>query len=167
MHTANVIENTLNDWSAYRDESWQGAPPGTWGMQPRVLHLIKNLGYTPEEVPASNIIFLRSRRESSIRNQVLNLANECWPFHQAVIEKLTPEIIVCFGKTSGKYVCKKLGAKKQIDEFIETNNRKWRSTAYISANGTKVIVATHPSIADWAAKNTDPIPMINKVFQNF
>ena len=31
-------------WSAYVDERWCGAPAGTWGMQPRVQHLLAELG---------------------------------------------------------------------------------------------------------------------------
>ena len=43
---ANTIGRNLSEWrdrayrwSAYCDESWQGKPPGTYGMAPRVLQI--------------------------------------------------------------------------------------------------------------------------------
>jgi len=90
------------------------------------------------------------------------LADECWPFHQFVIETLSPKMIICFGKTAGGYVMKKTNAKKRIDEFIEKNSRCWKSCIYENANGLKVVVATHPSRADWTTPATDPSPMIKK-----
>lgn len=165
-HTRNILESAPDNWSAYRDESWQGAAPGLWGMQPRVLHLIRSLGYSPETTPASNIIFVRSRRESDISKVAQGLADKCWPFHQAVIEELQPKVIVCFGKRAGLYVQKRIGANEKVDEFIENNKRKWRSLAFKAIDGTYVIIATHPSIADWTTKETDPTPMINRLITN-
>ena len=158
-----IMENETNNWSAYRDQSWQGAKPGTWKMQPRVLHLLDNLNLNPGEVPSSNVIFVRSARESNISNEVSDLIEQCWPFHSAVIEELAPKAILCFGKTAGQHLKKKLGANKLIDEFVETNNRKWKSQTFINNDGVKVIVATHPSIADWTAPDTDPSNMIRRV----
>jgi len=42
-HSEEVLQQLPDDWSAYRDESWSGKSPGTRGMQPRVLHLLRNL----------------------------------------------------------------------------------------------------------------------------
>ncbi len=159
----NILQNENPDWSAYRDESWKGAPPGTWGMQPRVLHLLSKLDLNPGDVPSSNVIFIRSQRESNISKEAEQLSQDCWPFHQAVINQLKPKVILCFGKTAGNLLRKKLVANKLIDEFIETNKRNWRSQAFINHEGIKVIVATHPSIADWTASDTDPSPMIQRV----
>jgi hypothetical protein len=54
-------------WSEYRDESWCQAPPGTWGMQPRVLHMLDRLGLDPRYTPASNVVFARTRNEMSLQ----------------------------------------------------------------------------------------------------
>ncbi|MFA7382966.1 MAG: uracil-DNA glycosylase family protein [Desulfurivibrionaceae bacterium] len=161
-----ILENKAYDWSAYRDELWGKVNPGTWGMQPRVLHLFSNLGLNPGDIPSSNIIFVRSQREINIRKDADQLSEYCWPFHRAVIEELKPKAILCFGKTAGNLVRKKLAADRHIDEFIETNKRNWKSQAFISIEGVKVIVATHPSIADWTSADTDPSPMIKRVINN-
>ncbi|MBM9521098.1 uracil-DNA glycosylase family protein [Desulforhopalus vacuolatus] len=158
-----ILENESKNWSAYRDESWQGAEPGTWKIQPRVLHLLKNLNLDPGEVPSSNVIFVRSQRESNISDEASDLIEQCWPFHSSVISELKPKAILCFGKTAGQYLKKKLGANKLIDEFVETNNRRWKSQAFMNKDGIKVIVAAHPSIADWTAPDTDPSKMIQRV----
>src|SRR5574340_788790 len=52
-HTDDVLNVYPADWSAYRDESWVGAVPGTYGMAPRVLHLFAKLGVSPGSVPCS------------------------------------------------------------------------------------------------------------------
>lgn len=160
------LENELKDWSAYRDQSWEGAQPGTWRMQPRVLHLLANLKLNPGEVPSSNVIFVRSKRERNISNEITQLFQDCWPFHQKVIEELKPKAILCFGKTAGKLICQKLNANKMIDEFVEENNRKWKTQAFINKKGIKIIIATHPSIADWTKQESDPSKMIQRVINS-
>jgi len=158
-HTAAVLHNRAN-WSAYRDESWKDAAPGTSGMQPLVLHMFAALKLDPGLVPCSNLIFVRSRRESDIRQEIKSLAELCWAFHLRAIEQLRPRVIVCFGKRAGRYVCSSLEATKPCDQFIERNHRRWRSQVFASSIGLKIVVATHPSIADWCAPATDPTLLI-------
>lgn len=162
-HSRKVLQCESDDWSAYRDESWKKKLPGKWGMQPRVLHLFNRLNLPAGEVPASNVIFLRSRREKYIAGNINYLANECWPFHQMVLDALKPKAILCFGKRAGELVQKRVGATKQIDEFIEMNKRQWHSQAFQSSEGMKVIVATHPSVANWCVPSSDPTMMILRV----
>jgi hypothetical protein len=159
-HTAAVLNSHADDWSAYRDESWEGAVPGTYGMAPRVLHLFAALRFSPGHVPCSNLVFVRSRREGNIRREMASLADLCWTFHAFAIERLRPRAILCFGQTAGRYVRRKVGANTQYGEFIEMNNRRWRSRAFVSSAGLRVVVATHPSVADWSAASTDPTQLI-------
>jgi hypothetical protein len=111
-HTRRVLELEPSDWSAYRDESWRNAPPGTWGMQPRVLHMMRQVGLGPGEVPASNVVFVRSQREADLGSEFGRLADACWPFHEMVIAQLQPQVVLCFGGTAGAYVRRKLEATK-------------------------------------------------------
>lgn len=162
-HTQEVLTLKPHDWSAYRDESWGDTIPGTHKMQPRVLHLFARLGLAPGMVPCSNLVFVRSRREKNLEGNTQSLADLCWPFHARVIELLRPRAILCLGQTAGKYVKKRLGATIQLDEFVEINNRKWRTTVFASNSGVNVILATHPSIADWTVSQTDPSSLVKKV----
>jgi hypothetical protein len=95
-----------HDWSAYRDESWEGKRPGEHGMQPRVLHMLRSLNLEPGRVPASNLVFERSAKEADIKASLGDLAELCWPFHRAVIQDLGVRVVVCFGKLCGQWVCR-------------------------------------------------------------
>jgi hypothetical protein len=151
-------------WSEYLDESWKGAPPGTFGMQPRVLHMLRRLSLDPRTTPASNLVFLRSSRESGIDGTEMKwLAQLCWPVHQAVLEKLRPRVIVCFGRTAGAYVRSRLGADLPVLDFVENNARRWRSTAHANQMGVTVVTVTHPSIADWTSPAADPTSLVQSM----
>ena len=103
---------------------------------------------------------LRLSREDQIDGNMEQLAKTCWPFHQKVIDKLEPRAVLCLGGTTGAWVRKQLGAATQVDEFVENNNRRWRSRSFATAEGITVIVATHPSIADWTSPNADPSALV-------
>jgi len=150
-------------WSAYRDDRWTGEP-GESVMQLRVRYLLKQLGLNPREVPASNVVFVRSRRERDLRREKSALLSSCWPFHEAVIRQLGIRNILCFGGTAGLWVREKLGAHRElIDHFQEENRRRWTSKAHCTADGLCVFTLTHPSIAKWDAAATDPTGFVKEV----
>ena len=159
-HTALVQKVLPSNWSAYRDESWEGALPGTRGMAPRILHLFKQLRLDPGSVPASNLFFVRSSREAHIQERQAELADLCWPFHQLVIDQLKPRVILCLGSTAGEFVRGKVGAHRLVGTFVEQNYRRWTSSAFESPSGLRVVVAAHPSIANWCTAATDPTRLV-------
>ena len=163
-HTCDVLKKP-EYWSEYQDEIWRGTSKGTSGMQPRVLHLLRQVNLDPRNVPASNVIFERSAREKDINNRFRELVELCWPFHQAVIERLGVRVVLCFGKSSGRWVRERLNANTFVDQFIENNKRRWASTSYKNSNGISVVVATHPSIADWTNSATDPSHLVKKMLE--
>ncbi len=163
-HTEKVLSEP-NNWSAYRDESWLGSLPGTRGMQPRVLHLFSKIDCSAGTVPASNIVFVRSSREVNLEGNMQEMAELCWPFHDSVINELSPKVILCFGQTAGNFICRKLAAYQQIDEFVEQNNRRWCSRTFANNRGLKVVVATHPSIANWVNPVTDPTVLVERALR--
>ncbi len=159
-HSHRVLHEEPNNWSAYRDESWQGAPPGTWGMQPRVLHALHRLGLDPGRVPSSNLIFVRSPRAIDLKGREPELADACWAFHERVITTLKINVVLCFGRTSGDYVRSKLGADELVETFVEKNARRWKSQSFRNTSGTGVVIATHPSIAAWNTSAADPTHLV-------
>ena len=164
-HTNSVLHSEPENWSAYRDESWGGRPPGTVRMQPRMLHLFRRLGVDPGEVPASNVVFVRSGRKANLKGDFSQLAMECWPFHQAVVQQLGVRVILCLGQDPGDWVRDRFLTQTQVDEFIEDNNRGWRSRSYENASGLTVVVATHPSRVDWTAPATDPTQLVERALR--
>lgn len=150
-------------WSDYLDESWAGKPPGTYGMAPRVRHLFERLSLDPREVPASNVVFVRSAREAHLAAEKQDLLDKCWRVHSAVIETLGVSTIVCLGRTAGRSVRARVDANEKAGEFIETNKRAWRSEAHLNRDGLCIVTATHPSIADWRNSASDPSPLIREM----
>lgn len=159
-HTEWTLSQAPSNWSAYRDESWGGKPPGTRKMQPRILHMMRRVGLDPGQVPASNVVFLRSARGDDLGSSFDRLADLCWPFHDHVLKMLRPKAILCLGQKAGKYVRLRVGANEHLATFVEANARNWESHLFGAADGTKVIVATHPSIADWTKPATDPSGLV-------
>jgi hypothetical protein len=159
--SADTVASHLEDaatWpdnaSAYRDQSWNGRPPGAATMQPRVLHLLDRLGLDPGDVPSSNLVFARSTREATMQPGLMDVyADACWPFHASVIETLQVRVVLCFGRSAGWKARQQLNAHAEVGRFVETYpKRSWTSRVHASPNGVRVVTATHPSIADW----TDP-----------
>lgn len=164
---ATDIEHFLTmraEWSAYRDQRWEGKAPGTHGMQPRVLKMIRQLGLDPRQVPSSNVVFVRSRNEKELQAEKRSLLDACWPVHSAVISSLKVGIVVCFGGTSGSWIRDKMNAHLLIDKFTETNLRGWTSLAHQAPDGRVVATVTHPSRADWTNPAADPTPLIRRLF---
>lgn len=159
-HNAWVLNEAPSSWSAYRDESWSGRAPGTSKMQPRILHLLRRLELDPGEVPASNLVFLRSTRGDKLGSEFDRLADLCWPFHDYVLRELQPKVLLCLGGKAGKYARARLGAHVQTGQFVERNNRRWKSTSFSTPSGPSVVVATHPGIADWTTTATDPTELV-------
>ena len=159
-HTKQVIQSLPEMWSAYRDESWEGAVPGTWQMQPRVLHMFRTLGLDPASVPCSNLVFARTKDEATLKAELPVLLPACWPFHRAVLEHHRPKVILCFGQTAGDLVRLQVNAQEQIGKFVENNSRRWKSSIYRAPGGMKVVVATHPSRVKWQEPATDPTSLV-------
>ena len=166
-HTSKVLNEKPNKWSEYSDESWEGKPPGKHRMQPRILHLLKNLDLEPGEVPSSNIIFERSRGEKEIANNWQQLAEACWPFHCAVIKQLRPRVILCLGEKAANFVREKVHAHNLIDCFVETYPKSRRkSMCFTNHEGKKVIRVSHPSRANWKNPDADPSKLVLRALKS-
>ena len=165
-HSNRVLHEEPNNWSAYRDESWRNTQPGTCGMQPRVLHLLRRLDRNPGHVPSSNLIFVRSAREIDLKGREHELADACWAFHERVINTLNIKVILCFGGTGGAWVRTKLGGGELVETFVEDNARRWKSQAFRSRSGIGVVIATHPSIAAWNTSAADPTHLVEHLLRD-
>ncbi|WP_152682860.1 hypothetical protein [Caenimonas sp. SL110] len=160
-HTQAVSERNA-DWSSFRDQSLKGKPPGTFGFQPRVLHLLDAVQQKPSDVPASNLIFVRTKREKNLDGRLDALAEESWQFHETAIRLLGVKVVLCFGQTAAHWVRRRLDADpKPVATFTETNERRWTSSTYYSpSRKISIVAATHPSIAKWTVEATDPSRLV-------
>lgn len=161
-HTKYVLTAAPAEWSAYRDETWQGNGPN---LQRRMMHLFAVLEIDPRRVASSNLIFIRSRRSGDLGLDRSGLIEMCWPVHAAVFQLLFPKAVVCLGTECAEVVRKRIGAHEQVGSFVEKNHRRWSSLAWRSPQGTIVVRLTHPSVADWTNADTDPSQMVKHVLQ--
>lgn len=162
FHTDKVLSRPSN-WCEHRDEPWDQRPPGTAGMQPRVLHVLRGLQLDPGRVPSSNVVFVRTKGQAQIASDFGRLAALCWPLHSAVIESLQVRTVLCFGKAAGNFVRSMIAANRPIGTFVEMNNRRWTCDAYENSAGLAVVVATHPSRVAWTNRATDPTQLLRDV----
>ena len=88
------------------------------------------------------------------------MVEDCWPFHQKVIDTLGVRIVVCLGKEASRYVREKLKADRKLEKYVENNNRHWRSCTHESPDGVQVVTLTHPSRANWTNSKTDPTCLV-------
>lgn len=161
-HTDRVQSKYPKGWSAYRDESWKGHAPGTFGMQPRVLHLMAQLGLDPGDTPSSNLVFKRTSGEADLTD-FEELAATCWPFHEQVIERLGIRLVVCFGQKAGGFVRRQLNCAPTGTVFRESYaRRRWPTTCHRASGGIRVVTATHPSRSAWTAREADPSDFIRQ-----
>lgn len=93
------ISHMLNqEENAYVDQAWQNDSgswePGCAPLQRRVKWLLEALGQHPQDVCASNLIFVQSRDASGVSSE---LARRCWPLHEAIIGIVQPRLLLTFG----------------------------------------------------------------------
>jgi hypothetical protein len=150
-------------WSAYSDASWRGSAPGTYGIQPRVRHLFDELALDLREVPASNVVFVRSNDEAALGAEKSALLAKCWPVHRAIIDTLGVATVLCLGGTAGRCARSLLDANELAGRFVESNSRRWSSEAHLSDSGICVLTLTHPGRADWRNPAADPTPLVREM----
>ena len=166
-HTQKVLSKAESKWSAFRDESWKNQPPGQYLLQRRVRHLLERLSFEPGAVPASNLIFVRSKTAADLAPKSNHLQDLCWGFHQAVIGQLRVQVILCWGGQAAAGIKKKTGAQELADHFIATaghpSHRK--NLCYSNAAGRKVIQLAHPSWSPWTNPAADPTDLVKRALK--
>ena len=156
-----VLREAREDWSAYKDDCW--GPGCTKNrLQRGLLHLFEKLQLNPGEVPASDVVFLRSQSLGELEGNFDHWAKTCWPFHQAVIDRLGVKVVACIGKRAGNWVRHQLNAHELIDWFSERNKRRWESHSHRSKKGIIVVTLSHPSQADWTKPASDPTMLVKR-----
>lgn len=149
-------------WCEYVDEPWEG-PPGKTGIQPQIRFLFDRLGIGVSNVPASNVVFVRSNVWATL-NQKAEMLKRCWPVHEAVIRDLGVSTIICLGQIAGGWVRSLLGAHQKIGEFSETYQKRHSpSEAHVNPDGIAVLMLAHPCRSDWRKKEADPSAFVRKV----
>ena len=161
-HTKWVMDCAPYNWSAYRDEQWQGARLGEGGIQPSLLHLFSVVGLDPGTVPVSNIVFARSSEVSEYSGDFDTDASDCWAFHQEVIDRLSVEVVVVVGKSKGEtFVRKRLKTNRAVKCWTDKNAQPWESIWYRNTAGLSAVVLAHPTRGhQWTRTASDPTGLV-------
>lgn len=166
-----VMQRQSADWSIYRDECWDGAKPGQRPLQRNMLHLLKQVGKEPHKVPSSQAVILNSPDIPAFKRKYKRsfeeLADECWPFHKAVIDELGVKVIAVYGKDSGDYVRQKLNARERVNEFSafygENKSKARTAQTYRTEDGKLTVVTLWlPGRGSpwWTNPDTDPTHLV-------
>jgi pimeloyl-ACP methyl ester carboxylesterase len=127
--------------------------------------MLCRLNLNPRHVPSSNVVFVRSTRESTLSGTFTEIAGKSWEFHRTIIDQLGTRVVLCFGRSAGNWIAKQLAANHRLGDFVEKNKRRWRTVALSSSSGISVVVATHPGVADWTAPTSDPTPLVQQALE--
>ena len=151
-----VLRRACERWSSFLDERWRrdrkDYPPGMAPLQLKMQELLGCLGLDPREVPASDLVFVRSRQAKDLDKR-RELMEECWPFHRAVIEQLRVRVVLCLYKEVGEFVRPKVSAfSNPVDEVVQqsrSGNMTYRWQSFRAPNGLRIVQVTRPTNVPW------------------
>lgn len=148
------VRQEAEGWCAFLDQEWNPGGKHTRGkarMQLEMQELAACLGLDLRGIPASDVIFARSRQAHHL-DDPSGLMDLCWPFHQAVIEGLGIGVVLCLYEGAAKFVRKKTDARAQpVDRVCERSRagrKYWRET-FAAPSGLKIVQITRPTGIPW------------------
>lgn len=147
-----IEEILTRNTNAYLDEAWENGiasyEPGKAPLQQRIVWLLERLGYNPAEVIATNLIFMQSRDASGIS---YDIAERCWPVHEALLNIVQPKLILVFGNSGFSpygFIHKKYGGEQT---YIPAGHGDWSIKKFptkIGKNQVTVVGLPHLSRYD-------------------
>lgn len=145
-HIGGMLHRNIN---SFIDESWTNGQnewaPGKAPLQQRVKYLLTALGYSTEDVCASNLIFQTTPNADEL---CFGLAGICWPFHEAVIEIIKPKLLLTFGNSevSPYSFVKALFGGDELTIGADHGKLLWKGFHTV-INGHKLFVAGLPHMS--------------------
>jgi len=153
-------------YNCHVDDKWRGNEAGTMRSQIAMQHVFQEqLGFDLRRIPVSNIIFSRSGEYADLSNPH-QLAEDCRPFHQAVIDDLDIQSIIVMGTAAWNYVSKTMPARvaaTAILSGVNPGSRQFQMRAADTPDGRRIIHIPHfgGRGANWLAEGYDPSFFIN------
>lgn len=151
----------------YLDESWAGCDVGRSRLQTRVCGLLEALGHEPRDVPASNLVFVRSRDAGT--SQLDRFADVCWPVHEQILAIVRPKVVIVFGNSAGSpysFFAQKYGAQNKIT--VPSGHGSWLCKAFEVPGLFRVVglphlsrykITAHAQVIDWLkGLCAEPVP---------
>lgn len=149
-----LSENLSRKNNAYINEEWERAT-----LQKRIIWLLQHLELCPEEVCASNLVFIQSSGQASLfetlRTRDMNIEEveqACWKVHEKILEIVKPAVILAFGNSARSpyaFIKNKYNFSDEVTEEAGHGNyqlKKFRA----SICNKEVIVAGLPHLSYYA-----------------
>jgi hypothetical protein len=135
-------------------------------LQRNVQAIIREINLVPEEVCASNLIFLRSKNDRGVDyNQ---LAPKYWPVHQAILHTVQPELIIAFGNgpiSSYQFILGKIeGEATMIEDVPDSGHGNYKIRAFsgkLDGRYVKVIGLPHLSRYHLHTNNPEKVKVVS------
>ena len=159
------LEKVGSDWNEFVDGIWspRGRPlaPGEADLQKRTRWLVEQLGYDIRKVCASNLIFLRSPNEATLRG-TKELIEKCWPIHEWILRRVRPAALICsvrvFKNMSRRY------ETSPVESFPSGHDGlPWCYSSQITVDNSPIDligiphlsrynIDAHPEVVQWAKR---------------
>lgn len=135
--------------NSYLDEEWSNGggsyKAGEAPLQQRVRWVLETLKQNPRDVCASNLIFLQSVSAGQIN---YDLAEICWPVHEAILSIVKPEVILVYGNSSVSpygFLYSRFGGEQ---EYLSSGHGEWSIKSFrCEIGGQNVVVAGLPHLS--------------------
>jgi hypothetical protein len=157
--TAPILAHIRSETSAtrneYLDAAWEtrtySYPAGMAPLQRRVVYLLTGLGFDVRSVCASNLIFVRSKSAQHLETP-LQLAAQCWPVHQLILDIVQPDCIVSFDKKVWDFIHTRARMLPSASvESIASGHGNWTCLfARITLDGRQVSLISLPHLSRYA-----------------
>jgi hypothetical protein len=148
--------------NGYTGTVWNGQTvPGAHPLQLRVVWLLSTLGLNPQDVAASNLIFMRSRDAAS--SQYDRFAELCWPVHDWILNVVRPRLVIVYGNSDrspyGFLARKFAGMDSATDpQTCWSGHGDWACRSFLVRGRFRVVglphlsrykVSAHPKVGEW------------------
>lgn len=141
---ASIDDLNSKTTNSYLDESWAGSPIGEARLQRRVRWLLEALGHEPRDVPASNLLFVRSRNAKGVDFE--RIANICWPVHERILQIVRPKLILVFGTSDiSPYSFLSRKYKAANEHIVSSGHGSWVCRSFEATGHFRVAGLPHLS----------------------
>lgn len=163
---AQLCTKTSNAYTAYnwKNESCNYEEKGELApLQKRIKWIFERLDHNIEDICASNLIFLRSRDQTSLSSW-WDKAKTCWKLHEKILEIVKPKTIMVFGNgdiSPYSFIKDRYTLGLKDEHVYDSGHGNWKiKLHYTRISSRKVLVVGFPHFSRY-----DPTakPQINPI----